>query len=80
MDRIAVISSNVKSVGYDADDKALEVEFHPGKDGEPRIYRYTPVEQWRFNEIVDPLNSVGRIIGTIKSDPMILCERVEVAA
>lgn len=38
MDRIPVDSSNIASIGYDAEDKTLEVEFNDGP-----IYRYYDV-------------------------------------
>lgn len=39
MDRQAVQSSTIKSVGYDEADKVLEVEFHSGG-----VYTYANVE------------------------------------
>ena len=38
MNRHPVTSSNLSSVGYDASDRTLEVEFHDGK-----IYQYFEV-------------------------------------
>ena len=38
MDRQAVHSSDIRSVGYDARSKLLEIEFHSGG-----IYEYFPV-------------------------------------
>ena len=40
MNRDGVESSNLRSVGYDANGKILEVEFHGG-----RIYRYFGVDE-----------------------------------
>ena len=40
MDRQSVTSSNVRSVGYDADTQTLEVEFHSGS-----IYQYDGVPE-----------------------------------
>ncbi|MGI4743123.1 MAG: KTSC domain-containing protein [Janthinobacterium lividum] len=40
MERIRVRSSNISSVGYDADTRTLEVEFHSGS-----IYQYSRVPE-----------------------------------
>jgi len=40
MDRIPVRSSNIRSVGYDAASRTLEVEFHSGG-----VYQYSGVPQ-----------------------------------
>lgn len=80
MDRAMVTSTNVRSVGYDLDTLTLEVEFH-AKEGDPlRVYRYCPVDPTDYAAMVDPANSAGRMIGWIKNDPSISCERVEVPA
>lgn len=38
MDRVAVSSSNIASIGYDPDSQTLEVEFHSGG-----VYQYFQV-------------------------------------
>jgi len=40
MERLAVKSSNISSIGYDATTKTLEVEFYSGG-----IYQYTDVPE-----------------------------------
>ena len=40
MDRQSVSSSNLRSIGYDADTQTLEVEFHNGS-----IYQYDDVPE-----------------------------------
>ncbi len=40
MERIAVISTNIASVGYDADSQSLEIEFNHGG-----IYSYAGVPE-----------------------------------
>ncbi|HEY0965164.1 MAG TPA: KTSC domain-containing protein [Candidatus Saccharimonadales bacterium] len=40
MNRISVSSSNISSIGYDAETQTLEVEFHDGS-----IYQYYGVPQ-----------------------------------
>lgn len=78
MNRIAVTSSSVKAIGYDAEALALEVEFH--SVGEPRVYRYAPVTAERHASMTAPDVSLGREIARLKADPSITCERVEEAA
>jgi len=46
MDRIPVSSSNVASIGYDADAQVLEVEFVNGG-----VYQYTNVPREAFDEL-----------------------------
>ena len=57
MERQAVQSSNVASVGYDAESKVLEVEFKGGG-----VYRYqgVPAETW-VGLVGAP--SVGKYLG-----------------
>jgi hypothetical protein len=52
--RMAVISSNVKSIGYRLTDRTLEIEFLTG-----RIYRYADVPFYIYEELIDA-PSVGR--------------------
>jgi hypothetical protein len=47
MDRIAVISSTIRSIGYDAESEALEVEFQSGK-----VYQYTGVPPHIYDGIM----------------------------
>lgn len=45
--RIPVASANIASVGYDADKKMLEIEFHDG-----RIYQYIDVPEAVYQELI----------------------------
>ena len=54
MERTAVISSNLKSVGYDSGTSTLEVEFKKG-----RIYQYQNVPQEKYSSLLDA-DSKGR--------------------
>jgi len=47
MNRVAVTSSNIVSVGYDQATQVLEVEFRSGG-----IYRYTGVTQEQHQELM----------------------------
>jgi len=53
MERFGVASSNLKSVGYDPDEKILEVEFNSGA-----IYQYEGVPQSTYQDLLDA-DSVG---------------------
>ena len=47
MDRISVVSSNLRSVGYDPDNSILEVEFTNGQ-----IYHYQGVPQDAYQQLM----------------------------
>jgi len=47
MQRQPVTSSNLRSVGYDAQTSTLEVEFHHGA-----VYQYFEVPESRFTELL----------------------------
>ncbi len=47
MDRIPVKSSNIDSVGYDDNNKVLEIEFHSGG-----VYQYSKVEQELYDKLM----------------------------
>lgn len=53
MNRIAVSSSNVASVGYDQYSNTLEIEFHSGG-----VYQYSGVPQNIYTNLVNA-SSVG---------------------
>ena len=57
MKRQAVNSSQIKSVGYDAASKVLEIEFHPGS-----VYQYEDVPQDLADSLVRA-DSVGHFFG-----------------
>jgi hypothetical protein len=54
MNRIPVVSSNIKSLGHDPDSKTLEVEFHDGA-----VHRYHGVDHERFKNLLHA-PSVGK--------------------
>jgi hypothetical protein len=61
MDRSAVSSSNVESVGYDEDSETLEVEFKNGT-----LYQYFDVPQGVFNGLVNADSVGGYLAENIK--------------
>ena len=48
MNRIAVTSSNIASVGYDDASQTLEVEFHRGG-----VYQYFGVPRTTFEQLIN---------------------------
>lgn len=54
INRMAVISSNIKSIGYRLSDGTLEIEFLT-----ERVYRYANVPFYIYEELMDA-PSVGR--------------------
>jgi hypothetical protein len=62
MDRIAVKSSNIKSIGWE--DEVLQVEFLPHKEGEPgRAYEYVGVPYEKYRAFLNA-ESVGSHFAT----------------
>lgn len=61
MTRTPVQSSNIKSIGYDPSRLMLEVEFVPPKskpDSSGAVWRYTPVREEIYNELMSA-ESIG---------------------
>jgi hypothetical protein len=48
MERIPVVSTNIRSIGYDADSQTLEVEFNNGS-----IYQYAGVSQYDHEGMIN---------------------------
>lgn len=59
MQRLVVDSSSVASIGYDADERVLEVEFHNG-----RVYQYFDVAEQTHLELV-AAESIGAFINNV---------------
>ena len=73
MDRIPVQSSNLASVGYDTDQKILEVEFRGNKTSGSKIYKYFDVPEYVYQDLIDGgFGSVGRYFreAVVKSNYM----------
>jgi hypothetical protein len=62
MHRTTVESSNLRSVGYDANAKLLEVEFRSG-----RIYRYSGVDDETHQALMDSESKGGYHFANIRS-------------
>jgi hypothetical protein len=58
MERQAVSSSNLASVGYDPDSETLEVEFNNG-----RIYQYYNVPLFMYERLMQA-GSIGTFLNT----------------
>jgi len=48
MDRVFVSSSNLRSIGYDADSSILEIEFNSGG-----VYQYQGVPQIEYDALLN---------------------------
>lgn len=59
MERIAVSSSNVESIGYDPDSSTLEVEFKNGS-----VYQYFDVPEQIFNDLINA-GSIGSYLASV---------------
>ena len=61
MERIHVMSSNIISIGYDAESMILEIEF--GKEGPEeltnRIYQYQNIPSELFDEFLEDVSPGG---------------------
>ncbi|MDO8899595.1 MAG: KTSC domain-containing protein [Bacteroidales bacterium] len=60
--RIPVVSSNIASVGYDAENKILEIEFHHGA-----VYQYKDVPEKVYEELMNSPAIGSYFINEIKS-------------
>ena len=56
MDRVEVVSSNIRSVGFEASSLTLEVEFNSGS-----IYQYLNVPESEYEGLMDA-GSKGRYL------------------
>ena len=61
MERNAVSSSNIASVGYDSDSQTLEIEFNNGS-----IYQYFDVGQNVYNDLINAASVGGYLAAHIK--------------
>lgn len=63
MNRVAVQSSNVASVGYDASSSTLEVAFHSGG-----VYQYFGVPEHHYVALTSGVGSVGQYLARYVKD------------
>ncbi len=56
MDRVSVVSTNIRSVGYDPESSTLEVEFNSGS-----IYQYLDVPESEYEGLMNAA-SKGRYL------------------
>jgi hypothetical protein len=61
MNRIAVSSSNIATVGYDSPSSTLEIEFHDGS-----VYQYFDVPSSIHNELVGAASVGGYFASNVK--------------
>lgn len=61
MERVAVSSSNLVSVGYDAESMTLEVEFKNG------IYQYYDVPEYIYDELMSAASVGSYLHHNVKS-------------
>lgn len=62
MERTPVISSNVSSIGYDADEQILEVEFNNGA-----LYQYSSVPEYEYAGLIDAASKGSYLHSQIKN-------------
>jgi len=60
--RVSVVSSNIASVGYDAEKKLLEIEFHHGA-----VYQYFDVQERVYEELMNSAAKGSYFMNEIKS-------------
>jgi hypothetical protein len=69
MRRIAVDSSSIASIGYDAGTRTLELEYRNGK-----VYRYFEVPAGTYRELL-AASSIGAFVNT-RIKPSFECARI----
>jgi hypothetical protein len=62
MDRVSVTSSNLRSVGYDADTSTLEIEFNSGE-----VYQYQGVPEGEYDALLNAGSHGSYFAGNIKN-------------
>jgi hypothetical protein len=72
MERQKVVSSNIRSIGYDVAQRVLEVEFFSGK-----VYRYADVPAELYVEMRGA-ESIGRYFGA-RVKGVYACEQVDLS-
>jgi hypothetical protein len=78
MTRTDVVSSNVKSIGYDPALCMVEVEFKNGG-----LYQYTNVTGTLADEVAAVragFRSAGKYVLDLKREPLVECKKIEEAA
>ena len=76
MERISVISSTLKSIGYDPASKTLEIEFL-AKGPKQSVYTYHPVTAAEYAELMTAPSIGGWFSAHIKNNLSISYKRVE---
>lgn len=64
MERKSVSSSNLRSVGYDAETRTLEIEFHDGG-----VYQYSNVPESIYNGLMSAGSKGSYFDSHIKKGP-----------
>lgn len=64
MDRISVVSSNLKSVGFDGDSQILEIEFRSGS-----VYRYRGVSRHVYEGLMSAASKGSYFDRHIRNGP-----------
>jgi hypothetical protein len=72
MERVAVKSSLLASIGYDSVTKVLEVEF---KNGPSRVYQYSEVTPEKYAEMMQAQSIGSFFLKEIK--PSHVCKRID---
>jgi hypothetical protein len=75
LERTAVKSTNVASVGYEGD--TLEVEFLPKGKAGPQVYTYQPVARAFFDLFFIEGMSAGKLVHDLRRDRSVTVERIE---
>jgi hypothetical protein len=72
MNRQIVVSSMMRSVGYEPENLTLEVEFKRGD-----VWRYAPVRPATYAAMIDPTASAGRILNAdVLRNPNVVGEMI----
>ena len=72
MNRQPVKSSNIASIGYDEENKTLEVEFHSGA-----IWQYEPVTQEGYRAFVNAPSIGSYFFSFIKNNKTLNATEIE---
>lgn len=72
--RKVVNSSNIKSVGFNKEGRVLEVEFYGRSNAPNKVYRYWPVTESAYEEMIKA-DSIGNWFwNKIRTNDKITCK------
>lgn len=77
LSRQDIVSSNIKSIGYDPGTNTLEVEFKAKGKNPEKIYQYQPVTPPEYDELMKADSIGSHFNSTIRINPNIFYKQIQ---